>query len=343
MDLARVIAIGAVVLIHVVAPTVSGGAGEALTHPRWWLGNVVDSACRFSVPLFIMISGAPLLARRNEGLGEFYLRRLRRIGLPLAFWSVFYLLFRAHVLDQPVTISTALRSTAFAVPYFHLYFLFILLGLYLATPFLRMLVAALPERGVLGLAAGLIALGAADQVLSAFFGAGRANAVTMFLPYLGYYLAGHALQRVQLPRRAVGLAALTFGGSVLLTAVGTWVLARQYGWTAQGSYLYGYLSPTVIAGALAAFLLLRALPTLLPAVGRPGVERWVGRLSPLTFGVYLVHPALMALEPHLGVDLYPTRAPALLVAVAVHWTALTLASLVVVALGRRVPGLRAVL
>src|SRR4051812_36607782 len=85
MDLARVVATGAVVLIHVIAPVVSSGRGESLSHLRWWFGNIVDSGCRAAVPLFIMISGALLLSvGRQEGTQEFYAGRLSRVGVPLA-------------------------------------------------------------------------------------------------------------------------------------------------------------------------------------------------------------------------------------------------------------------
>src|SRR5690625_5977164 len=56
MNPARAIAIIAVVAIHSLGTVVEQNfAGMG---PDWWLANAVDSASRWSVPVFIMISGA---------------------------------------------------------------------------------------------------------------------------------------------------------------------------------------------------------------------------------------------------------------------------------------------
>lgn len=345
MDGARVIAMGAVVLIHVVAPVVSGGHGEDLTHPRWWLGNVLDSLSRTAVPLFIMISGALLLSpARTEGPGRFFRRRLLRICVPLLFWAAFYLGFRVVVRAEGLGVRDAATEIARGLPYFHLYFLFVLLGLYLATPLLRVVISASSDRFVAGVCAGLLLLGAADQVATSFLSAGRPNAVTWFLPYLGYYVAGHLLQRRALPAGAVRVAGVAFAAATLVTAVGTWLLLGQEDrWSATAGYLYGYLSPTVLVASVAAFVLLRALPDHLPV--RSG-RRWSStahRLSGLAFGVYLVHPALLwAYGSMAPVQPYPSRAPALLVALTAQWFVVTAASLALTWVVLRVPLLRRV-
>lgn len=344
MDLARVLAIGAVVLIHVVAPVVSGAHGAEFSQPRWWLGNVIDSACRAAVPLFVMVSGALMLsAGRREQVGDFYRRRVQRIGLPLVFWSAAYLVLRTTVHGQSLGPEDILRALANGSPYFHLYFLFVIAGLYLVTPFLRLLVDHAPERLTVLLCLALFGLGATDQVLVSFLDAGQPNAVTYALPYAGYFIAGHLLAQCTLPPSAVRVAGAAFLLSTAATAAGTWVLARPRGWSGPASYLYDYLSPTVIAASISAFVLLRALPDRFPVLDRAAVAGSVSRLSTLSFGVYLVHPALMVLYRLYGpADALPSRAPALLVAVVMQWLVVVLAALAATALLRSVPLLRRV-
>ncbi|SNS01275.1 Surface polysaccharide O-acyltransferase, integral membrane enzyme [Geodermatophilus pulveris] len=344
MDGARVVAMAAVVLIHVVAPVVSDGQGEDLTHPRWWLGNVLDSLARSAVPLFFMVSGALLLSpERTEGPGRFLRRRLPRIGVPLLFWSTFYLGFRVVARGHELGARDAAAALAGGVPYFHLWFLFALLGLYLTTPLLRVVIRQSSDRFVAWACAVLLLLGAVDQVLTSFLGAGSPNAVTWFLPHLGYYVAGHLLQRWALPARAVPVATGVFASATAVTAVGTWVLARESGWSPAAAYLYGYLSPTALAASVAAFVLLRALPGRLPL--RAG-RRWdvaAHRLSRLALGTYLVHPVLLWVYPSVGlVESYPSRAPALLVALVTQWLVVTVGSLALTWVALRVPLLRRV-
>ena len=61
IDYLRVIAIIAVITIH---STTSFYArfGE-IGMLDWWLANLLNSASRFAIPLFVMISGALLLGR----------------------------------------------------------------------------------------------------------------------------------------------------------------------------------------------------------------------------------------------------------------------------------------
>ncbi len=343
IDLARVVAIGAVVIIHVIGPVVSGASGAGFSQPRWWMGNLVDSTCRAAVPLFIMVSGALLLSPgRREPVGDFYRRRLRRIGIPLVFWSAAYLVFRATVQDETLTAEGVLRTLANGTPFFHLYFLFVIAGLYLATPFLRLLVDQAPERLVVALCLVLLCVGAADQVLTYFLGAGRPNAVTFALPYAGYFVAGHLLARRTLPPAAVRLAGAAFVLSTAATAVGTWFLARPRGWSGPAGYLYAYLSPTVIVASIAAFILLRELPARLPTLGRQPVAGIVSQLSALSFGLYLIHPALLVLYRLHGPQPLPGPVAPLLSALVVQWLVVTVAALALTALLRAVPLLRRV-
>ena len=79
----RIAAIGAVVLIHSSSGLVLNNAirGSA----TWWVGVVLNRGAGWAVPVFIMVSGALLLAPRpNEGAAAFYRRRLDRIAIPLA-------------------------------------------------------------------------------------------------------------------------------------------------------------------------------------------------------------------------------------------------------------------
>src|SRR5436305_14647980 len=71
MDMLRVGAILAVVVIHAIGPaTRESGTGW---HSAWWWGaDLLNAACLWCVPVFVMVSGALLLdpSRRIAG-GDF--------------------------------------------------------------------------------------------------------------------------------------------------------------------------------------------------------------------------------------------------------------------------------
>lgn len=339
IDAARVCAMAAVVLVHAAAPLVSTAQAE-LGSGTWWAAHAADSALRWCVPVFIMISGALLLRPRAEGAGEFYAKRWAKIGVPLLAWTVLYLLFEQW--RDGIGLSGAAAQTASGAPSIHLYFLYVIAGLYLLTPFLRTVVAHTPRTGLWWFAGLSVALGAADQILSLVDGAGGATAATRFLPFLGYYLLGGLLLTGDAGPRALrrGIVAFTLGTTA--TAGGAWAAAAAAGeWGAGAEYVYDYLSPTVVLASVGALLLLRAAGTRLAASEHRFARaalRAAAAVSGLSFGVYLIHVmVLMLLRDAFG---WPDGTAAL--AAAGGYALLTAAiSLAAVAALRRIPGLRA--
>lgn len=259
LDVARIAAIIAVVVLHAVAVVVTRRYYSGIGTATWWTANVVDSSVRWCVPVFIMISGALLLTPRQEGVRSFYQRRFNRIGIPLVVWSIFYLSIDLFV-KQTSDWSDALNRILAGKPSVHLYFLFVLAGLYALTPFLRDLTAHTPRRTLWWGAVLMTAVGVADQAISDFAGIGEANAVTRFLPFLGYYLLGFLLRDITLGKRGVWIAGTVFVASIAATAGIVGATAVAYGeWNTQAAYTYDYLSPTVLAMSVALFLLFKPL------------------------------------------------------------------------------------
>ncbi|GAB2683200.1 acyltransferase [Thalassiella azotivora] len=285
MDPARVLAIVAVVLVHVLAPTVEG-RGVTTGDAGWWLANGLNSAARWCVPVFLMISGALALdPAKVVRPRDFYRRRWQRIGVPLVFWTGVYLLFRWMVLDPDLTPGEAATDVARGAPFLQLYFLYVLAGLVLVTPFLKVVTRHATWRMQLGFAVVLLLLGVTDQLLGWLGGVGELNAATRFLPFAGYYVLGWCLRDVVLTGRRLLWCAATWGASVAVTAV----LAAAQDFGALGRWAYGFLSPGVVTMSVTAFLLLHAL--LRTSEGR--AQRWLRPVAPLAFGVFLVHAALV--------------------------------------------------
>ena len=142
LDVVRVVACFMVIFLHVAA------IGFHDFIPGWWASNVYDSLLRSCVPLFLMITGA-LLLRKEERLGAFFSRRFSRILPPFVFWSLFYLAWHHGQADQPpyAWYQWPLRILEGPTEH-HLWYLYALVGIYAAIPFLRKiyLYATLRER-----------------------------------------------------------------------------------------------------------------------------------------------------------------------------------------------------
>ena len=107
-----------------------------------------------------MISGALLLDPERPQDAR-HSRRVARICAPLLFWTLFYLLWRTAldwIDDGRLDLSFWPRKLAHGEPYYHLWYLYMIVGLYLFAPLVRALAAQFAPGprpvvvGILGLA-----------------------------------------------------------------------------------------------------------------------------------------------------------------------------------------------
>lgn len=324
---ARVVALVAIVSIHVFGHYVLEWG--TVSAPEWHVGNLMDASARFGVPLFVIVSGAALLnpARlqvRNETLGSFYRRRAARIGIPLLVWTAFFLCFDRWTTGQPIDVYTFVQGYLWGKPYYHLYFLYVIAGLYLITPFLRPFLANASRRVVWCASLICLALAMLDKAQHlAMGGAGGFNAFSYFVPWIGYYLLGHCLARefaarrpvLRRHRRTIGYgSAACFVGTVSVTAALTWLLFPRLG-SGTLSVTYDYFFPLTLLATVAMAVLVwsvstpgsdesaRDAATTVDGQPEPRRRRPERTLADLTFGIFLLHPIPLELAKQHGPEL----------------------------------------
>jgi surface polysaccharide O-acyltransferase-like enzyme len=334
MDMLRIGAILAVVIIHAISPA-TRTAGTGWHAAWWWAANLINSACLWCVPVFVMVSGALLLdPRRRVSDGAFLKKRAVRIGVPLAFWIAVYLIFQRQFYSQDLSVGGAVKAVASGDPYLQLYFLFIVAGLTALTPVLRRLIAHSSRRELTIVTGAALAFGAAEHAVRELGGGGGFNAVTRFLPYVGYYLAGHLLATFTVSERTQQLSRRLAVTGWLATALGSGALAARYGWTSNGNFLYDYLSPTVMLMSLAVFAAARSWTPRRVSTAR------MRTLGAATFGVFLIHPLLLfPLQRGLGLPDSSTIWRTVLWAVPLACGVFAATTVVTLA-ASRVPGIR---
>ena len=143
VDLIRTVAIILVILLHAsIEPNLNLSQMSPEGVQLWWASNVYDSISRTAVPLFVMLTGALLLQpfKTNEPLRVFFKKRWNRIGIPVLFWGAIFFIYDFSVKGQTLTLTSVLQGLL-AGPYVHFWYLYLLVGLYLITPLVRILVA----------------------------------------------------------------------------------------------------------------------------------------------------------------------------------------------------------
>ena len=138
LDALRIIAICAIVLLHVAG---SYWYELDVSSFDWHVVNAYDCMTRWGVPVFVMISGALFLdPGRPQPLRKLWGKNILHIVVLILFWGLFY----ALIYDRPGQLSPEslmgfLEAAIFGPQ--HLWFLFMLIGLYAIVPLLRCITA----------------------------------------------------------------------------------------------------------------------------------------------------------------------------------------------------------
>ena len=143
-DVLRIVGAASVMLIHISAYLIIYFKNG--THNEWMSGNAIQLLLNAGNPIFVMLSGALLLQekRSTEGLA-FYKKSLIPIVILTIGWTVFYAFFYAVVLpllenkspDFQIFLDYCLQLKGSDYP--HLWYLYMLIGLYLIIPILRII------------------------------------------------------------------------------------------------------------------------------------------------------------------------------------------------------------
>ena len=292
MDLIRTFAIVLVIVLHASTETVTvfnQMSPEGVT--LWWTTNIYDSLARPAVPLFIMLSGMLLLqpAKLNESLGVFFKKRLNRIALPFVFWGIAYFAWRAFVNGETLTTNSIVQGVLTG-PYNHFWFLYLIVGLYLLTPVLRVLVAYIKRRTFSFLMI-LWFVGTAIVPLLGLFSDYSLNAnVFIITGWLGYFLLGAYFLKTRV-RPIILYTIMTLGYT--WTIIGTYLIVGTIG-EHVSQFFYDAASFSMIGASVALFLLLSMVPSHTLEERFPRGNRVLRLISQNTIPIYLFH--VMVLE-----------------------------------------------
>lgn len=291
MDALRAYAVFAVIILHSASPMMYKFNSVALDW--WWAGNIFDSATRSSVPLFFMISGALLLCpSRDESARLFFSKRMRRVLLPFAFWSLIYILWRAINIPDAYQWPGAIKKILFKPAHFHLWFVYVLVGIYLLTPALRVMVRRIQDRKALLDIVIFVLL-----AFSAYVAASGGMKYPGYVGYVGYYLLGYRLASMDGGKSSTIWPVLV-SACFLVIASGTYFLTLLDGGRLN-LFFYDFMSPVVALMSVSTFLIFKHLRFDATSRGFPGVVR---SFSIMSFGIYLSHVLIMDVLGVLGAD-----------------------------------------
>lgn len=149
LDWLRVIACFMVILVHCIEPFYLGGPGTyiaSFSDACWVTG--INSALRSAVPLFVLASSYLLFPLKTD-TPTFFRKRIVRVFVPFLLWSLLYAVVPMPGSDGEVDAAGNLMSLLFnfvMTSSGHLWFVYMLLGVYLVMPMISPWVKTLSRK-----------------------------------------------------------------------------------------------------------------------------------------------------------------------------------------------------
>lgn len=349
LDIFRAVAIFAVIAIHATSRTLAETLDTSMFHPFLF----INKFSQFAVPSFVFLSGFVLFYNyidrplSGKTLGKFYSRRLIYIILPYVVFSLMYFILKmtaGHTWSMPLDEMARklgkylLTGTA----YTHLYYIIIIIQFYILFPLMlwclqkvRRLAAWAPIIGLL-LQWGFVLL----NKYMTNHGYWQLSKGSLAITYFSYFLLGAAIAVYYSPLKnwlilsREGWRSGKGPGWIVL-----WVLWAAAGIIHVELWFNNYTKKTVINSlwyegfsnlhALLSCIVLLQLSFLLYGTGKLLLSRMLISIGACSFGIYLLHPALLFLYrklPFHGGSLAYTAAIAggWLVALLGSWLAVAL-------------------
>jgi surface polysaccharide O-acyltransferase-like enzyme len=283
LDSLRIISILAVVMLHVSAVFIYN---YTVGSQEWIVANILDSSLRWCVPVFIMISGSLLLdSRGDDSIFQFYRKRLNKVLIPLVFWSFFYSawrMLRSYISTGSIDVVDILLDAINGEAFYHLWFIFMILGLYTLTPFFRSIVKLINESDYFFFVLFLSALSIVSKLFYEYNGHDEFFAFNNFLYYVPYFFLGHFLNKISW-KPSLNSSIFVFVFSWFLTAFGCWYFSSLYS-LSVGLYFYENATVNVLFMSISIFLFARDYAKIHIN------KTFVTGCAKLVFGVYLIHP-----------------------------------------------------
>lgn len=300
LDTLRVLASFAVIVLHVSAENFGDYCNS-----QWVASNIYDSMTRWCVPVFVMISGALFLdPNRNVSYKTIFFKNIFRILTAFIFWSIVYAIY-CHIFFTPINAAGLISEIL--IGHFHLWFLYMIIGLYLAVPILRQ-IAINKDLSMYFMLLSFIFAFCIPHIIDIIelsptikpIGLILNNIYTTFdfniaAGFLGYFMLGYYLSNISFSKKTEQIIFILGIISFCLIAILTYSIFNLTHETCKT--FYKYISPLVMLEAVAIFSWMKRNEII-----SQKINSFIRKFSKLSFGIYLVHMLVFYTLRSLGVN-----------------------------------------
>ncbi len=295
LDFLKVIATFFVIIIHVTAENWY----TASNNLYWIVNNSYNAVSRWSVPVFVMVSGALFLSR-DIPVKRIFTKYIPRIMMILLVWGLYYWLYSTNNWTIQNLWDSFIKLCN-GESYSHLWYLYMLIGLYLVTPILRVFVKnadrKIIEYTILLFFVIQVVLPYISEFVPEFMSFYNQLKIFPLSEYMIYYLGGYYFSQYDLSRFKRFLLYISSVISLFAEMIYIDLISYRQGTPTSGC---GTFSLGTFLIAFSIFIFAHRLESVLT---RFTAIKWtISFLSPLTFGIYLLHFRIEKLFVSFGLN-----------------------------------------
>lgn len=331
LDIARIIAILAVVMIHVSSRRMNELNTESFD---FLAAYSFDAFSRFSVPFLFMISGALFLDKNMQlSIGRLWKHNILRIAVIYIVWVAVYAVISLSTMEN-IDYTAALN--AFTTPAYHLWFLPVIISIYAILPFLKTWINNASKEEVRIYLILFVLLNLLKTTLISLDISYSLNRVLglfsfgTFYTHLSYFILGYYLNNyvvLNLKKRYWLIISIIPIIINIIVGIGR---SRTVG--AFAAAIFDNDSITTFISVVALWMFIKGL------CGKMKISEETGKiitgLSKDTLGIYLVHMYVLDLAGKFGidVDIWPR-----IISIPLLFALSTAISFFFAAIARRIP------
>lgn len=200
-DILKCTALLAVIMMHVIGNTINT---FGLTGIYKNIYNIICNICYFAVPIFVMVSGALFLdPTKNIDINKIYKKYILRIILCILLFGLFYsgleIYFNTKIINLSLVI-TSLKNIIIGNLWSHMWYLYLILGLYILTPIFRVISTKSTKKEYQYFMIILFIFTILISDLNNIFKTNIAFNILIINPYIFLYFLGDYLSRYEIPQ-----------------------------------------------------------------------------------------------------------------------------------------------
>ena len=292
-DVLRVLAVFFVMVLHTSG---ENWHDAGVNTYEWSILNLFNSISRWCVPVFVMISGA-LFLNHDIPIKKLYSKYILRLVVAFIVWSIAYS-FIWNIVDKRDVVKF---FRAIIKGHYHMWFIYMIIGLYMITPFLKKIIVDNTLTKYFIVLAFIFALLVPEiisiiNLFSSQYGDFAESVVEqvhlkMVLGFTIYFIVGSCLNNVTLSNKAKLIIYILGIVGFVSTVVFSLIISKKLG--KPIAIFYSNESVNVFFEAVSVFVLVKSIISKFKFSDK--TINVISLLSKYSFAAYLIHALILTM------------------------------------------------